>query len=201
MSTLTVSSVVVGDDDVGDAVAGQVGHRRPARAAADGEGLLHAEGAVAVAQEHAHGVAAGVGRHEVGPAVAVEVGHRHGGGRGTDGHGLPRLEGAVAVAQLHGHRSPAARRLVMMSSLPSPLRSATATEYLFSPSAERDRRPEGAVAVAHQDVDGAGVAVADDQVELAVAVQVRHRHRGGAVAGGEGLLGPRRCRRPCPSAR
>ena len=40
--------VVVGDDQVGDAVAGQVGDGDGARAVADGEAVLHAEGAVAV---------------------------------------------------------------------------------------------------------------------------------------------------------
>ena len=79
--------------------------------------------------------------------------------------------------------------VVMMSSLPSPVRSADGHGILVLARAQDDWRPEGAVAVAQQHVDGAGVAVADDQVELAVAVEVGHRQRGRAAAGGEGLLG------------
>ena len=71
----------------------------------DGEGLLGLEGAVAVAQQHAHGAAVAIGDDEVGLAVAVEVGHRHANvGLAAGGEGLLGLEGAVAVAQQHAHR-------------------------------------------------------------------------------------------------
>ncbi len=43
-----------------------------------GEGLLVLEGAIAVAQQHAHGVIIGVGDDDVGLAIAVHVRHRHG---------------------------------------------------------------------------------------------------------------------------
>ena len=43
----------VGDDDVGPAVAGEVGHRQRIGLVADREDLLRLEGAVAVAHEHA----------------------------------------------------------------------------------------------------------------------------------------------------
>ena len=61
------------------------------------------EGAVAVAQQHAHRVAAEVGDDQVGPAVAVEVRRpppKWGRGRRCR---LRGLEGAVAVAQQHAH--------------------------------------------------------------------------------------------------
>ena len=69
--------VLVGDDDVFLAVAGQVGHLDVVGIAAGGEVVVRLERAVAVAQEHADCAAAVVGRDDVGDAVAGQVGHRH----------------------------------------------------------------------------------------------------------------------------
>ena len=62
-----------------------------------------AEGAVAVAQQHAHGVAAVVGDDEVGLAVAVDVRDRHGYWVRAGGEVDRAAEGAVAVAEQHAH--------------------------------------------------------------------------------------------------
>ena len=70
-----VRAGVVGGDDVGDAVAVQVGHRHRDRQPSGGEGLLRLERAVAIAQQHAHAVVGPVGGDDVGDAVAVDVGH------------------------------------------------------------------------------------------------------------------------------
>ena len=75
-----------------------------ARAVADGEALLDAEGAVTVAQEDAHRVRFGIGGDDIGPAVAVQVGDGHGGRRQPDRHRVHRCEAAVAVAKMDGHR-------------------------------------------------------------------------------------------------
>ena len=68
-------AAVVGDDQVGLAVAVHVRPRRRSNGCrAGGEGLPgDLEGAVAVAQQHAHGVVAVVGDDQVGLAVAVHV--------------------------------------------------------------------------------------------------------------------------------
>ena len=72
-STLTLFAAVVRHGQVGLAVAVEVAHRHRRGVGADGVGDLRLEGAVAVAQEHADGVGAGIGDGEVGLAVAVEV--------------------------------------------------------------------------------------------------------------------------------
>src|SRR5262249_57017591 len=60
------------------------------------------EGAVAVAQEHAHGARVEqVGPGEVEDAVAVEVRRHHPAGPCADSVALGDLEGAVAIAQEH----------------------------------------------------------------------------------------------------
>ena len=86
---------LVGVDEVGLAVAGEVGHGQR-----DGlVGLaIGPEGAVAVAQEDQH-IAVGVADQEVGHAVAVDVGDRQAGGLGPGVVGDRRLEAALAVAQ------------------------------------------------------------------------------------------------------
>ena len=69
----------VGGDDVGDAVAVQVGHDDLKRAqGGGGGGLLGARGecAVAVAHEHAGRVVALIGGDDVDLAVAAQVGRR-----------------------------------------------------------------------------------------------------------------------------
>src|SRR5262249_19018775 len=59
------------------------------------------EGAVAVAQQHAHVVAVAVDHGQVLFAVAVQVAGRHRNRAGAGGEVGLRLEGAVAVAQQH----------------------------------------------------------------------------------------------------
>ena len=100
-------------DDVGDAVAGQVGHDEWARSVTD-EGIpLVLEGAVAVPQEYAHRLRAAVSGDEdarveicgddVGDAVAIHVGNLDC-PRSLAGHVVHRrLEGAVAIAQPYAH--------------------------------------------------------------------------------------------------
>ena len=68
-----------------------------------GVGDLVLEGAVAVAQQHRHGVVALVCDGQVGAAVAVEVPRHKGDWVGPHGVGDLGLEGAVAVAQQHRH--------------------------------------------------------------------------------------------------
>ena len=90
---------LVGEDEVGDAVAGEVG---------DGQGdgrldrLEGPEGAVAVADEDQH-VAIGVADQEVELAVAQEVGDGQAGGIGAGVVGHRGREAALAVAQVDAH--------------------------------------------------------------------------------------------------
>ena len=143
--TLTAVVAVVGGDDVGLAVAVDVRHRDRVGPGADGEGLLGLEGAVAVAQQHAHRVVEGVGGDEVGDAVAVDVRHRHRERLPAGGEGLlrrlrrcrrplPSSTLTVSLAELATTRS----------GLPSPLRSATATRIGLGPDR---RRPPAAAKV------------------------------------------------------
>ena len=109
MSTLTSFGDRVDDDEVGDAVAGEVGHRDRVRARRGGVRHLGAERAITRAQSHSHVPAHVVGIDQVGDAVAGEVGHRHAGGSGeawalVGGVDSRRLERAVAVAQSHRDR-------------------------------------------------------------------------------------------------
>ena len=166
---------VVGDDDVGLAVAVDVGDGHGVGLRARGEGGLGLEGAVAVAQEHAHGVVAVVGGDDVGLAVAVDVGH---------GHGVGSLP-VAKVAWLWKVPSPLPRSTLTllplalattMSGLPSPLTSATATERGCVPVAIGGLWLEGAVAVAQEHAHAVARLVGDDHVGLAVAVDVGHRH-------------------------
>ncbi len=90
---------LVGEDEVEDAVAGEVG---------DGQGdgrldrLEGAEGAVAVADEDQH-VAVGVADQEVELAVAQEVGDGQPGGIDAGVVGHRGREAALAVAQIDAH--------------------------------------------------------------------------------------------------
>ena len=73
---------------------------------AGGIALGGLEGAVAVAQEHAHRAVGKIIRNrQVGVAVAVEIAHRHRIGRMAAVVVDGGLEGAVAVAQQHAHRA------------------------------------------------------------------------------------------------
>jgi hypothetical protein len=87
---------------------------------------LGLECAIAVAQQHTHGVAIDVGHGEVGNAVAVEVSFRDGFGVTAYGVGDLRLKGAVAVAEQDVDGG-AERVGKAKSGLPSPLRSHTVT--------------------------------------------------------------------------
>src|SRR5439155_5173024 len=71
--------------------------------AAGGKLEVVLEGAVAVAQEHAHGTGFVVGGDDVGDAVAIHVRHRHRKRTPVRGKSLLRLERAVAVAEQHTH--------------------------------------------------------------------------------------------------
>ena len=95
---------VVGDDQVGDAVAVDVRHRHIARAGAGGDDDLRLKRAVAVVQQDADRVGALVDGQDVKPAVVGHVGQRDTPHPRSDGIGLGRLKGAVAVAQKHAHR-------------------------------------------------------------------------------------------------
>src|SRR5262249_60719452 len=68
-----VGGDIVGHGEVGSAVAVELPHRHGSGASPYGEMLRRLEGAVAVAPQHAHGVARKVGDGEVGSAVAVEL--------------------------------------------------------------------------------------------------------------------------------
>ena len=90
---------LVGVDEVGLAVAGEVGHGQRHRLV----GLaIGAEGAVAVALEDEH-VAVSVADQEVGHAVAIDVGDRQAGGLGAGVVAHGRLETSLAVAQQDAH--------------------------------------------------------------------------------------------------
>ena len=103
-------AVVVADgDQVGPAVAVDIGHDGLDRREVGGEGLLTAKGSVAVVKQDAHVVAAVVGGDDVGLAVAGQVGRGHRVGPRADGVGLLRSECAVAVA--HEHADGVARRV------------------------------------------------------------------------------------------
>ncbi len=69
--------VVAHDDQVGPAVAVDVGDDRLDRRTVGGEGLLSAKGPVTIVQEDAHAVAAVVGHDDAGLAVAGQVGDGH----------------------------------------------------------------------------------------------------------------------------
>ncbi len=82
---------LVGDGDVGQAVAGEVGHRDVRRGDAGGQRDRRRESAGGGLQGDGHAVVQGVGGHQVLEAVPVQVGRREarrqGGGRER---GLPR---------------------------------------------------------------------------------------------------------------
>src|SRR5262249_35220418 len=67
------------------------------------EGTRGLESAVVVGQEHADGVAVGVGGDEVAPAVPIDVHHGQGIGGVDRGDRAGRREGPVASAQEHAH--------------------------------------------------------------------------------------------------
>ena len=101
-STLTRAVAVVGDDDVGLAIAVEVRHgQRRSGYVPTAIGLAGVEGAVAVAQQHAHRVVAVIGGDDVGLAVAVQVRRPPRTSVAAGGEGLLGLERAVAVAQQH----------------------------------------------------------------------------------------------------
>ena len=129
----------VGDDEIGDAVAVDVCHRHCRRPLADREGLRGQKSAVALAQQHTHAVRTengSVGDDEIGDAVAVDVCHRQR-SRGRCRRGRP-AEAGKSPSPLPSSTltvlSPSLR--VMMSGLPSSLRSATATATGSAPTAK-----------------------------------------------------------------
>ena len=61
------------------------------------------------------------------------------------------------------------------SSLPSPLKSPTATETGLAARAEVGLRPKAARARAQQNRDGVGTAIRHRQIELAIAIEIAHR--------------------------
>ena len=118
------------DHQVGPAVAVDVAHghgRRREVLAAGRKDQGRRERAVAVAQQHADGVAELFRRHHVEPAVAVEVTDRDRARGRADGQVDPGPEGAVAVAQ---QQAEGAARLFAVTRSRAPLRSKspTATE-------------------------------------------------------------------------
>ena len=120
------------------AVAVEVRDAQRHRSSADREVHRGLEGAVAVAQQHADGVAPGVGHGQVELAVAVEVPHRHGARRGPGGE----VDGAAAKVPLPLPSSTLTLSLPALatarSGLPSPLKSPTATEIGRVPGGEVD---------------------------------------------------------------
>src|SRR5437588_800245 len=68
---------------------------------------------------------------------------------------------------------------IARSSLPSVLKSPTATDSGVSPHREVGGGPKGAGAGAQQDGYVVGAGVHHDQVELAVPVEIPHRHGSG----------------------
>ena len=101
--TDTSFAVVVGDGEVGAAVAVEVARHDRDGIGPHRVGDLGLEGAVAVAQQHRHVVRAVVGDGEVGAAVAGEVARHDRDGTGPHRVGDLGLEGAVAVAQQDRH--------------------------------------------------------------------------------------------------
>ncbi len=97
---------------------------------------LGAEAAGAVAEQHADRVGADVGRHQVELAVAVEVADGHEGRLGAGGEVGLGGEAAETVAQQHADRVGALAFAVTRSSLPSPLKSPTATQLGPAPVAK-----------------------------------------------------------------
>src|ERR1039457_5711222 len=96
------------------------------------------ESAVAIVQQHAHGVAREVSRvcHcQVELTVAVEVPHYYRVGVFADGIVHRRLEGTVAITQHHGQFAARIARQRQMS-MPAPLKSPPATEKRTGPAAE-----------------------------------------------------------------
>ena len=61
------------------------------------------------------------------------------------------------------------------SSLPSPLKSPTATEFGLAARAEVGLRPKAARARAQQNRDGVAITVRHRQIELAIAIEIAHR--------------------------
>ena len=165
---------LVGDDEVGVAVAVEVAdlHRlgvETGRVVGRGH-----EGAVALVHDDAHRARAGVRRDDVGVAVAVEVPHRdavRGGGKGV-GLGAWNVPSPLPIRTFIWPRLSAVTR----SSLPSPLKSATATEDGKVPSALDLGGLERAVAVAQQHAHRArALVVGRDHVGMAVIVEVTDR--------------------------
>ena len=171
-----VVGAVVGDGQVGAAVAVEVPRHEGAWRGPRRVPHLVLEGAVAVAQQHRHVVGAVVGDGQVGAAVAVEVPRHEGVWR--DPRRVPHLvlEGAVAVAQQHRH-------VVGAVVGDGQVGAAVAVEVPRHEGVWRGPRRvphlvlEGAVAVAQQHRHVVGVVVGDGQVGAAVAVEVP-RHEG-----------------------
>ena len=180
--------VRIGDGEVGPAVAVEVPHRHGEGTGAGGEGLLGGEGGRSrprrrCVQQHRHRVRAFVGDDEVGPAVAVEV---------AEGYG----KGVSPAAKLcwaanEGVRAPGSVVLnsteivcgwplaTARSGRPSPLRSATATKYVFSVNCEALRSGEGG----HRRPRGSGIQehpnglseIHDSEIGPAIAIEVTDR--------------------------
>jgi hypothetical protein len=146
--------------------------------------LLRLQRAVAVAEQHADGIAAVVGGHDVRISVAVEVGDDAGGRRHARGeralrgeravadpeqdaergvvvvrHGEIRLQVAVEVADRHGHGP--------------------------GPGGERPLLPKATIARPEQHAHRVAEVVGRCQVELAVGVEVGDGHGTGRGAAGE----------------
>ena len=69
----TYAAVLIGDDEVGYAVAVHIANRHRIWVISRGKGLLRLEGPIAIGQQHAYSIAALIGDHEVGNAIAVHV--------------------------------------------------------------------------------------------------------------------------------
>src|SRR5207247_1577025 len=135
--------------------------------------------AMAVPQQHAHVVGAGVGGDDNGDTVAVVVQHvQHGqGSRHTPhGEGVRRLESAITVAQQHTHGVVRVEHAAAVGG--DQVGSAVAIDvgqshrgWIF-PHGEGPRRLKSAVAVAQQHTEVFRLVVGSNQVVQAIAVDV-----------------------------